>query len=255
LAEKKIKAVLFDLGDTLLNYGKIDPHEPFIRAAKQTYHWLKEQGQNAGTLWLYTIKTLAAVRIRIALSNITHHDFDSLKVLKKVGEKMGHKLTDKQYEDLAWLWYEPLAQMVTVEPDIKQTLTSLKNQGLKMGIISNTFVSAFALDKHIRQFGLTEFFDLVYYSYTFKKRKPYPEMFLAAANELKLQPGEIAFVGDRIDTDIKGSIRAGMLPVLKKCHSNLNKKIPQGTIVINSIAELPGVIETINQKSNLKMQN
>ena len=246
MAQKKINAILFDLGDTLLNYGKIDPHEPFFKAASLTWHWLRQQGQPAGFQWLYTFRSLTAIHFRMVLSHFTGRDFDSLQVLKKLGNRMKHQLTDEQYENLVWLWYQPLAEIVSIEPDLHKTLAALRAAGLKLAIVSNTFVSASVLNKHIRLLGLFEFFDFIYYSYMFKKRKPYPEMFLAAAKELNLPPQEIIFVGDRIDNDIVGSRDVGMVPVLKKNYANIGKDVPQGVTLINSISELPAVIEKIN---------
>jgi HAD superfamily hydrolase (TIGR01662 family) len=247
VAEQKIKAVLFDLGDTLLNYGKLDPHEPFAQAVRQTWNYLKEQRQNVSKfLWLYAARNLLLIRFHIIWSNITHRDFDSLDVLKKSGKRCGYNLSDKQYEDLVWLWYEPLARLVTVEPDIRDTLSALRNSGLKMGILSNTFVSASALNRHIEQLGLMKFFDFVYYSHKFRKRKPHPDMFLEAVKHLNLSPQEIAFVGDRIDNDIKGALATGMTAVLKTTHTNINKKTPPRVVKISFISQLPGVIEQIN---------
>lgn len=249
MADSKIKAVLFDLGDTLLNYGKIDPHEPFLQAAKQTWQWLKDQGQVTGFRWFYALRSLLAIHFRIVLSHFTGHDFDALIVLKNLGKKMGHQLTDKQYEDLVWLWYEPLARLVTIEHDIHQTLTTLKNRGIKLAILSNTFVSASVLNKQLRELGLFDFFDFIYYSYMFNKRKPHPEMFLSAAKQLDLNPDQILFVGDRVDNDINGSIQVGMYPVLKKTPININKKIPPGITAISNLSELPQVIEKINTEN------
>lgn len=241
----KIKAVLFDLGDTLLNYGKIDPHVPFVQAARQTWIWLKEQGQIAGLQLIYTVRSLLAIKLRMIWSHFTQHDFDSFEVLKRLGKKMGHQLTDAQYEDLVWLWYEPLARLVTIEPDLHQTLAMLKKLGLRMGIVSNTFVSSAVLNRHIRQLGLYDFFDFIYYSYMFDKRKPHPDMFLSAAKQLKLQPHQIMFVGDRIDNDINGSLAVGMIPVLKETYATVNKIVPPAVKRIKKISELPSIIEMI----------
>jgi putative hydrolase of the HAD superfamily len=246
VAAFKIKAVLFDLGDTLLNYGKIDPHEPFFKAAATTWQWLKEHSQVRGFQWLYTVRSLLAIHSRIVWSNITGHDFDSLEVLKDLGRRMGHKLTDAEYEELVWMWYEPLANIVTIEHDIHQTLTTLRSRGLRLAIVSNTFVSACVLNRHLRQLDLFRFFDFIYYSYMFNKRKPNSEMFLAAAKQLNIPPNQIVYVGDRIDNDVNGSLSAGMLPILKRTHSNINKKVPSGVAVISALSELPAVIEKIN---------
>jgi len=246
LADFKIKAVLFDLGDTLLNYGKIDPHEPFFKAAAKTWQWLRDKANVKGFQWLYTVRSLLAIHSRIIWSHFTGHDFDSLQVLKDLGRRMGHNLTDSQYEELVWMWYEPLADMVTIEHDLHQTLTTLRSRDLKLAIVSNTFVSASVLNRHLKQLDLFKFFDFIYYSYLFDKRKPHPEMFLAAAKQLNIPPNEIIYVGDRIDNDVNGSLGAGMIPILKRTHSNINKKVPTGVTVISAISELPAVIEKIN---------
>ena len=45
LAERTIKAVLFDIGDTLFNFGKVHTTKVFLQSARQTYDYLKSLGQ------------------------------------------------------------------------------------------------------------------------------------------------------------------------------------------------------------------
>jgi FMN phosphatase YigB (HAD superfamily) len=54
------------------------------------------------------------------------------------------------------------------------------------------------------------------------------------------------FVGDRIDTDIKPAVKAGMRAVLKEAYTNIGKKIPKGVWKISRLSELPSLIEKIN---------
>ena len=243
----RIRAVLFDLGDTLLNYGRLSPHKPFMQAARQTYEYLKGLGQPAGWFPWYAARSLVAIRRRVLWSAITGRDFDSLRVLRRAGERAGYKMTDEQYEELVWLWYEPLSRHIEIEPDLHQTLARLHARGLKMGIVSNTFVNACALNRDIAERRLADFFDFVYYSYDFARRKPHSQMYLAAAEALGLEPGQIVFVGDRLDTDVKGAVRAGMHAVLKKGHANLYRKAPPGVMRIDAIADLPQAIDAIEK--------
>ncbi|HSV26596.1 MAG TPA: HAD family hydrolase [Sedimentisphaerales bacterium] len=243
----RIRGVLFDLGDTLLNYGRLSPHKPFMQASRQTYEYLKGLGQPVGCFAWYAVRSLVAIRRRLLWSAITGRDFDSLHVLRRAGERSGYKMTAKQYEELVWLWYEPLSRHIETEPDLHQTLAKLRARGLKMGIVSNTFVSACALNRDIAERKLADFFELVYYSYDFAQRKPHSQMYLAAAQALGFAPGQIVFVGDRLDTDVKGAMRAGMHAVLKKSHANLRKKAPLGVLRINAVAELPQAIDVIEK--------
>jgi putative hydrolase of the HAD superfamily len=166
-----------------------------------------------------------------------------------VGAKRGIKLDRQQWRHFAWLWYEPLSQVSQVESDIAETLAALENLGLKLGIVSNTFVTASSLDRNLERFGILNFFAVRVYSYEFDFRKPDTRIFKTAAKKIGEVPQNILFVGDRIDKDVKPAAKTGMWTVLKAAYTNVGRKIPEGTWKINQLAELPGLIEKINTES------
>jgi len=242
----KIRAVLFDLGETLLNFGKVNTGRLFLEGAKLSYDFLKSCGQPVGNFQYYCWRNLIAMRIRYLLSNITKNDFNSLALLRGIGIKKGMRLDGQQWRHFAWLWYEPLSKVATTEPDIKETLTALKNSGLKLGIISNTFVNGCSLEKHLEQEGILDFFTVRIYSYEFDFRKPDARIFKVAAEKIGEMMENILFVGDRIDSDIRPAIRNGMQAALKTAYTNTGKKTPRGAWRINQLSELPDLIEKIN---------
>ena len=244
----KIKAVLFDLGETLLNFGRVNTTALFKEAGRVSYNYLKQHGQPVGNFKFYLWSNLLRLHLKRLLTNITGNDFDSFEAIKGHGIKMGYKLTDRQWEQVNWLWYEPLYQKASTEPNITETLNKLTKAGLKLGIISNTFVSDCSLDKHLAKEGLLGFFDIRLYSYQFTFRKPDRRIFLEAARQLDEHPENIIYVGDRLDKDIKGALKAGMRPVLKKAFTNNGKCPPKGTIRVEKISELPGLIAGINSQ-------
>lgn len=242
----KIRAVLFDLGDTLLNFGKISAAKIFAAGAGSTYEYLKSLDQPVGTFKWYFWKNLVSLRIQRWLSSLRRRDFDALALLRSAGIKRGIRLNQEQWRHLAWLWYEPLSKIGWAEPDAKETLAALKDSGLKLGIVSNTFVSRFSLEKHLEQLGILDFFTVRVYSYEFPFRKPDARIFRIAAERIGEATENILYVGDRIDKDIKPAIRCGMLAVLKDAYTNAGKKTPDGTMKIRQISELPPLIEKIN---------
>lgn len=249
MPDKKIKAVLFDFGETLLSFGKIDTTELFRQGARLSYDYLRGHGQPVGSFRLYFWRNLICIRLRYLLSNITGRDFDTLSLLKKVGTKKGWKLAPQQWQHLAWFWYEPLCKVSKAEPKVKETLAALKKSGLKLGIVSNTFVNCSSLEKHLKQLGILDFFTVRLYSYQFRFRKPNLQMFKVAAERIGEAFENILYVGDRVDNDIEPAIKTGMHAVLKEAYTNVGKKVPEGIRKIKELAELPGLIEKINTKA------
>jgi putative hydrolase of the HAD superfamily len=246
LTERTVKAVLFDLGETLLNFGNVRTTAVFRQSARLTYDYLISCGQPAGNFGWYCLRNLIAIRVRSLWADITGRDFDALSVLKKSGVKRGFKLSEEQWRQLGWLWYEPLSNLAKIEPTLKETLATLKKMGLKLGILSNTFISAGSLDRHLAQLGILDFFPCRLYSYQFEFRKPDRRIFQAAAERMGELAENILFVGDRLDVDIWPALRAGMRAALKSAYTNAGKTPPRGVFKIDRIAELPEFIEKVN---------
>jgi putative hydrolase of the HAD superfamily len=245
---KQIKAVLFDLGETLVDFGKIKATQLFRQGARLSYDYLKSSGQPVVNFECYCWVNMVILRIRHLIGRITKKDFDSLELLRKVGTRVGVRLAPDQWRHFAWLWYEPLSKMATIEPTIKDTLITLKGLRLKLGILSNTFVNADSLEKHLEQLGLLDFFSVRLYSYQFDFRKPDLRIFEIAAERLDEAAENILYVGDRIDMDIEPALEIGMQPVLKAAYTNAGKTPPDGAFKINQISELPALIKRINTK-------
>jgi HAD superfamily hydrolase (TIGR01549 family) len=238
----EIRAVLFDLGETVLNFGKIKATRLFRQGARLSYDFLKSHGQPVGNFEFYCWRNLIALRIRHVLSNIVKNDFNSSLLLRGIGIKRGIRLDGDQWKDFAWLWYEPLAKIATIEPTIKETFIKLKALGLKLGILSNTFVNGHSLERQLKQIGILEFFTMKVYSYEFDFRKPDPRIFKIAAERIGEAAENILYVGDRIDMDIEPALKVGMQPVLKAAYTNNGKKLPEGAWKITHLSELPSLI-------------
>lgn len=246
---KKIKAVLFDLGETLVDFGRVNITKIFRQSARLTYEFLQSCDKPLGSFQWYYWHSVIAFRFHCLVSSLTGKDFNALLLLKKIGIKKGFVLDEDQLRQLGWLWYEPLAKLARIEPGLKATLASLKQMGLKLGILSNTFISAGSLDRHLAQFGILDFFPVRLYSHQFAFRKPDIRIFQTAARQIGEQPQDILFVGDRINKDISPALKVGMQAVLKEAYTNIGKKVPKGIWRISRLSELPGLIEKINGKT------
>jgi len=243
--KRKIEAVIFDLGETLLNFGRLDRAALFEKALVSSYNYLKELSQPVGSYRKYRLFHMWGIRWHLLRSWITGDDFDSLDLLKAYGTKRNFRLSEAQWEELNWQWYFELSRMGRVEPGTADALRQLHEMGLKVGLLSNTFVHKSSLERHLKIEGLLDLLSVRLYSYDYKYRKPNVRIFRDAAEKMGVPAERTIYVGDRMDNDVKGSLAAGMLPVLKKAYTNKELKIPDHINRIDSIAELPGLIGRI----------
>jgi len=243
---KKVKAVLFDLGETLLNYGRFSTIKMFREGARSSYKFLQNCGYSLGSFEFYCWRNLLALWLRRILYRIRGQDFNSLVLFRSIGRKKRINLDKYQWQEFAWQWYQPLFRIAYIEPETIKTMSSLRKMGLKLGIVSNTFVNGNTLEKHLEQVGLLEFFTVRLYSCEFDFRKPDARIFKIAARKIGEDFENILFVGDRIEYDIRPTLKLGMKTVVKSAYTNTAKRVPFGARRIKSLSELPSIIEKIN---------
>ena len=97
-----------------------------------------------------------------------------------------------------------MTERTRVEPGLPQMLDDFRRSGLKLAVVSNTFVPADAMDRHLAMFGLLDFFPVRVYSSDVGYRKPDPRIYRHALDQLGVPPAEALFVGDLLKTDIVG---------------------------------------------------
>ncbi len=253
LAERRIEAILFDLGDTLLHFGTLSKGRLLDEAMRRSYAYLQELNQPVGSYQVYRLLHLWGIRWHLLLSWLTGNDFDSLDLLKRYGTKNGLTLTPEQWEELNWRWYAKLAETGSVESGTAETLDRLTQMGLKLGLLSNTFIHKSSLERHLEREGLLRYFPVRLYSYEFPWRKPNVRIFQEAARRIDVQPQHIMFVGDLIHKDIVGAQAAGMTAVLKCGHANAGKPLPEGAYRIEKISDLPALVEHLNSDNSFRV--
>src|SRR5436190_11281270 len=92
-------------------------------------------------------------------------------------------------------------------------LDALRDRGLKTGLVSNTMEPRWLLLRDLAEQRLDERLDVVVFSSDLGIRKPRPEIFLRALDELRVAPERVLFVGDRLDADVRGARAVGMRTV------------------------------------------
>lgn len=176
-----IRAVVFDVGETL-----VDETEAFGRWAD----WL---GVPRHTFSAVFGASLVRDREQYGVFEVFKPGFDYAEEARKRGEAgIVSGLTEGD-----------------LYPDVRPCLTELKDAGLWIGIAGNQPARAVG---DLAALGLPA--DLIAASAEWGVAKPELEFFRRVACEAPCRPGEILYVGDRVENDIVPARRAGLRTAL-----------------------------------------
>lgn len=136
---------------------------------------------------------------------------DKKYVFDKMKEHWFHDLDVSYWRTY---WYEHFDAFQIVSDDAFDVLNQL-HKHYKLAILSNGF--SHSQHKKISSLKLETFFDEVIVSGDYEIQKPDTRIFQISCDKLKLDPSEVAMVGDTFFTDLSGAMRIGMQPVWY-CH-------------------------------------
>lgn len=243
---QRIRGILFDLGDTLLDFGQVDPRSLFEAGGRLAYEYLQRLGQPLPSFASFHRKQLWQIRWNYLRSRFTRREFNALELIGRISDRMGHDLTHDQVVELAWLWYEPLSRRAKVEADLPRLLGEFRDTGLKLGVVSNTFIPGEVLDRHLAAEGLLEYLPIRVYSCDVRYRKPHPSIFTVALDRCGLKARETLFVGDSLKADICGANRAGLVSVWKSPVTVDSQSGIRARHHIQRLAELGAILSQYN---------
>jgi HAD superfamily hydrolase (TIGR01509 family) len=213
---ENLTAVLFDMGDTLLDFGPLNNRMVFDESARESYDFLVKSGLRVPTFEEYHRKKYWAVRKALIWAKIRRWEFNSSRLLRRLCDKMNLPADDAFVLELAWSSFSPLVTKASIEHDLIPTLRQIRDSGLKLAIVSNTFIAGKVHDKHLDSVGLLEFFPVRIYSSEVGHRKPSREIFRIALEKVGAAAEQSIFIGDLEKVDVYGARRAGMYTVLKR---------------------------------------
>ena len=196
-----VKAVLFDLGDTLIRTADV---AEILRRILSLY------GVERPLPEIKEARREAELELSLEDYRLPYMEFWTewnLRILKRL----------RIDADLRWLsreivkvWWDNAD--VELYPDVAETLNHLRGRGLKLGVVTNGFKDD--VDEVLRRVGLEGAFDVTVGVDAVGKPKPHKEIFLYAVERLGILPQEALFVGDSLEMDYFGALGAGLKALL-----------------------------------------
>lgn len=206
----KFRAVLFDLGGTLLVMRR---DRIFQRVLSELGREVRLDRVHAAYMksdpwWLakYGVK-----RMTPEDTNEAYRDLDA-RVFSELFPQASRVETEEVSLTVRSRWANLGAEFPPeLYPDVEPALSSLSTNGYLMGLVSNAPQDTL---KTVESVGLHRFLRSVIISGIVGYTKPHPEIFRIALRELGVSPGEALHVGDLYDADVVGARNASITGVL-----------------------------------------
>jgi 2-haloacid dehalogenase len=205
------RVCVFDVNETLLDMGALDPHfERVFGDASTRQAWF---GQFL-VLWLTEMVTGA------------YADFGTIggAALEMMAERQGVDLSDEDKQQILGGMQE-----LPPHPEVEENLGRLREAGVRLAALTNSTQQV--ADAQIDNAGLRELFEQVLSSDTVKRLKPAPEPYRLAADSLGIGINEVRLVAAHA-WDVAGALRAGCAAAF----------VARPGMVLNPLVERPDVV-------------
>lgn len=214
-----LKAVLFDLDHTLIDWEAAEPWEVYQARRLNNVHAYIDA--HVHPLTDVTPEALYAAYLH-AISTAwdqSRTTFIAPDLYRYLPEALVACGVPADRIDMDALLDAYGFQAITGErtfPDVPEVLPTLAEAGLTLGIITNASAPMTLRDRELAALDLLDHFpacrltaaDVGYI-------KPHRQIFLHALDQLGLAPDEAIYVGDNLEADIKGAQGVGMRGVLR----------------------------------------
>jgi putative hydrolase of the HAD superfamily len=192
-----IKAAIFDLDGTLLNRDesvKLFIDRQYDRLSKFVGHIPKERYitrfvelDNRGYVW-------------------------KDKVYQQLVDEFD--ITEITWEELLQDYMNEFKNNCVPFPNLIRMLEELKSSNVILGMITNG-KGQFQMD-NIKALGIKKYFDVILVSEWEGMKKPNPQIFNRALEQLNVLPSESIFIGDHPENDVKAAQNAGIKGIWKR---------------------------------------
>ena len=238
----KLQAILFDMGSTLIEFENSTWDVLGRVCAEKGYEFLRQNNLNLPKLEEFS-KLLESEYLK-ARSEVEENlkEFKFEKVVRDFFNMLKLSTSDGLYESFLEVYYKPVTDQLTLIDGAEDVLRYFKDMKLKIGLVSNTiFPKRFHL-RELKRFRLYPYLDNHLFSSQVGVRKPHPQIFRKALNELNVDPSQAVFVGDRLIEDVGGAQKVGIRGILRYHEGRDYSASITPDAQIDQLKELPEVV-------------
>lgn len=233
------RAVIFDLGSTLIEYEPIPWDELSLLCAHEAHAFLNRSGVDIGEKDIFSQQYEAAKNYFRSHTASDHREWTVVDAARHLLNDLTINHDEQLLQEFFDAYYSPVAEKLYVYDDTIAVLARLKARYGTLGLISNTIFPSRAHLAELERFDIARYLSFTIFSSDFGFRKPHPAIFEHAASLAGVPPEDCVYIGDRYLEDIYGPSQIGMQAILKV---TANREYPERLMptirCINTLSDL-----------------
>ena len=190
----KFKAVLFDLGGTLIEYENQDWPTLGKMGIAAGYSLVKEMFPHLPRVEQFGETFYKHLREILDERN-DHSEVELYDTCTRIFNLMGLSLNDGIVEKFVDMYYQPVTNQITLIPGAIEILDTIEKHGLSIGLVSNSIFPEKFHRGEMERFGLLRHFDFTIFSSTVGIRKPSKKIFNMALKKADVKSSQAIFIG------------------------------------------------------------
>lgn len=243
-----IKAVIFDLGGTLIEYAGTYQTWPLLETPglKAAHQRLTAAGVPQPPFTQFQETGFALLPGRWQQATAGERNLRVVELIAEILATNGFTAPETAVLDEAAQAYEAAIQSQAQPIDGAQTLLAeLQASGYRLGLISNTMFRGEAHLADLARFGLDGYFQATLFSADKNMWKPNQAPFTQMVTALGVPAAAAVYVGDDPANDVVGSQGAGLRAIhIRSSDRFVVPHSVRADAVINHLAELPAVLSS-----------
>jgi len=237
-----VRAIVFDLGDTLFGLDPLPPDLPGWIAACLVANEALEPVAAADV----ARRGIASLRDEVMASFAAGHlsESDMADLSRRHFSGAGARVDEALAVELGDVFGRADVARFRPPEDVAARVEAFRRAGYRLAAVSNTTTRPALLEAFLAEVGLLPLFDTVVFSCAVGVRKPHPDIYGVALAALDVAAGQVVFVGDRVREDVRGPQALGMRAVLTH---EFRQEDPAGSgplAVVGRLDELHAVLGT-----------
>ncbi|MGL5414156.1 MAG: HAD family hydrolase [Clostridium sp.] len=214
-------AILFDIGDTLIEYHENNPlkgteellkyaNNPYLITADEIQEYAVEMGEDFN-------KSRNTGGIEFTMRSFQRFLYEMHNIL--------FNLKPLEIENI----FNKFAFRGQAMPEALGFLEFLEEKGIRKAILSNSTFSEEAIREELRSYGIDDNrFEFVISTSEYGFRKPDKRIFELALKKLNLHYNQVWYIGNSFRYDVIGAKNTGIFPIWFNKQKDLNEKLDDG---------------------------